>query len=66
MPSISQNKLKEIKIPLPDDLNKQREIASIVTDIRNKISQLKEIAVSKELSAIDNFENALFSTKLAI
>jgi len=60
MPSLSQDKLKEILIPLPS-LDEQREISSHIKLIKKNISELVKLGSKKEVEAKQEFEKLIFS-----
>jgi restriction endonuclease S subunit len=61
MPSLSQDKLKEILIPLPPK-EKQQEIVSHITKIKTMIEESKTISIQLKQRAIQEFENEIFQS----
>ncbi|MCI5092937.1 restriction endonuclease subunit S [Phaeodactylibacter sp.] len=62
MPSISQNKLKEIKIPLPKSLEKQNDIVEKVSLIERTAKNYLDLSETLKTNAIKDFENIIFKT----
>ena len=60
MPSISQNKLKEIKIPLPKSLEKQNDIVEKVSLIERTAKNYLDLSETLKTNAIKDFENIIF------
>lgn len=60
MPSISQNKLKEIKIPLPKSLEKQKEIVDKVSLIDKTSKDYLLLSKNLKIKAVQDFENIIF------
>lgn len=61
MPSISQDKLKTLKFPLPP-IEIQKEIAVVVSSRRAEIKLLRSEAEALKLSAKKEFESTIFKT----
>ena len=60
MPSLSQERLKSIKIPLPA-LSKQKEIVKKITSMKKEIKNLKISAEKNRKAAISDFEAQIFT-----
>jgi type I restriction enzyme S subunit len=60
MPSLSQEKLKEILIPLPP-LEKQKKIALAIATIKHQIRELNSLSLKRKKQAIQEFENIIFN-----
>ncbi len=61
MPSLSQNKLKEILIPLPPK-EKQQEMIRHIAKIKSKIEEAKKDHAQLKTKAIQEFENEIFQS----
>ena len=59
MPSISQEKLKSIKIPIPP-IKVQNEIVNHISKLKQQIKELQEQAKENREMAIQEFENEIF------
>lgn len=59
MPSLSQDKLKEILIPLPT-LEKQKKISNHILKIKKKVTELMALSNKKEQEAYQEFEETIF------
>ncbi|WP_177177160.1 restriction endonuclease subunit S [Flavobacterium urocaniciphilum] len=60
MPSISQNKLLEIKIPLPNSLEKQKQIVNYIKEIRKAVFDLNKRCIELQENALLDFEYQIF------
>lgn len=60
MPSISQNKLLEIKIPLPNSLDKQKQVVSYIKEIRKAVCDLNTMYLELQQQALLDFEHQIF------
>ena len=59
MPSMSQDKLKTIKIPLPP-IEIQNKIATHISELKEEIRKLRTSAVDNRKNALLNFEERIF------
>ena len=62
MPSISQNKLKEIRIPIPASLKKQKDIVNQVSLMEKESNKYLLLSESLKTQATIDFENIIFKT----
>ncbi|NHA04119.1 restriction endonuclease subunit S [Mucilaginibacter sp. HC2] len=60
MPSLSQQRLKEVRIPLPP-MSVQREIVAEIHKLKSKINSLKEQKSALLIDASKQFESAIFN-----
>ncbi len=59
MPRINEDTFMSLQLPLPP-LEKQLEIASYISSIKNKIKSLRDQAIENRLTAISDFEKEIF------
>jgi len=59
MPSLSQEKLKEILIPLPT-IEKQKQISNHIMSVKIKMNQLNNLVIQRKFEAEQEFEKSIF------